>query len=97
VSAATPQTSSTGAGGAAWLLSARVQVPIPRTDPPPPPLLQDYIRCEGVKRLSYSANQQSPITSGDRVDHLEAELAQARHGHGQAGMVSIIVGEAKER
>lgn len=47
--------------------------------------------------MSYSANEQSPITGGDRIDQLEAELAQARHAHQEAGMVSIIVGEATER
>jgi hypothetical protein len=61
------------------------------------PLLQTYIRNEGVKSLSYTADGTSLIAGGDSVQALEDELAASSRRHDQAGLVSIVVREAEER
>mmetsp|Transcript_7529 Transcript_7529/g.18663 ORF Transcript_7529/g.18663 Transcript_7529/m.18663 type:complete len:303 (-) Transcript_7529:345-1253(-) len=50
-----------------------------------------YLRCEGVKSLSYSATAESPITGGDSVDALEQELASQSRQHDTPGLVSLVV------
>eukprot|EP00879_Flechtneria_rotunda_P028958 GHRR01031200.1.p1 GENE.GHRR01031200.1~~GHRR01031200.1.p1 ORF type:complete len:201 (+),score=53.25 GHRR01031200.1:240-842(+) len=60
-------------------------------------LLQTYIRNEGVKSLSYSATGASMIAGGDSVQALEDELAASSRRHDQAGLVSLVVKEGKER
>ncbi|KIY95020.1 hypothetical protein MNEG_12941 [Monoraphidium neglectum] len=57
-----------------------------------------FVRCEGVKSLSYSADGYSPIAGGDSTQALEEEMASpAALRHDAAGLVSIIVGLEKER
>lgn len=60
-------------------------------------IFDDYIRNEGVKRLAYNASERSPIAGGDSTDQIEEELSAQTRRHDQAGLVSLVVGEAKER
>jgi hypothetical protein len=60
-------------------------------------VLQTYIRNEGVKSLSYTADGTSLIAGGESVQALEDELAASSRRHDQAGLVSIVVREAEER
>ncbi|WIA33093.1 hypothetical protein OEZ86_006247 [Tetradesmus obliquus] len=56
-----------------------------------------YIRNEGVKSLSYTADGESLIAGGDSVQALEDEMDASSRRHDQAGLVSIVVREAQER
>jgi len=56
-----------------------------------------YLRCNGVKSLSYSADAVSPIAGGDSIETLEVELNGQQRRHDQPGLVSLIVKEAQER
>lgn len=58
---------------------------------------QTYIRNEGVKSLSYSADGNSEIAGGDSVQALEDEFAASSRRHDQSGLVSLVVKEATER
>ncbi|PNW85174.1 hypothetical protein CHLRE_03g174750v5 [Chlamydomonas reinhardtii] len=60
-------------------------------------VLPTYIRNDGVKSLSYTANEVSPISGVDTIDELEAELDKQTRKHDQAGLVSIVVREKEER
>ncbi|GIL73277.1 hypothetical protein Vretimale_4870 [Volvox reticuliferus] len=60
-------------------------------------VLPTYIRNDGLNRLSYSATEVSPISSGDSLDALEAELDRQTRRHDQSGLVSLIVRERDAR
>eukprot|EP00803_Ostreobium_quekettii_P010514 evm.model.scf_1182.1 EVM.evm.TU.scf_1182.1 scf_1182:7992-10578(-) len=60
-------------------------------------LADNFIRNEGVRRLTYSATQDSPIAGGDSVQDLLAELEKSSRTHNEAGLVSIIVRDDRER
>ncbi|KAG2442733.1 hypothetical protein HXX76_002815 [Chlamydomonas incerta] len=60
-------------------------------------VLPTYIRNDGLKSLSYTANEVSPISGVDTIDALEAELDKQTRKHDQAGLVSIVVREKEER
>ncbi|GLI69154.1 hypothetical protein VaNZ11_013722 [Volvox africanus] len=60
-------------------------------------VLPTYIRNDGLSRLSYSATEVSPISSGDSLDTLEAELDRQTRRHDQPGLVSLIVREREAR
>ncbi|KXZ56541.1 hypothetical protein GPECTOR_1g486 [Gonium pectorale] len=60
-------------------------------------VLPTYIRNDGLSRLSYSANEVSPIASGDSLEQLEAELDKQSRRHDEAGLVSLIVREKEAR
>lgn len=56
-----------------------------------------YIKNAGVKSLTYSATEASPIAGGDSLAALEAEMSASGRRHDGAGLVSLVVGEAEER
>lgn len=57
-----------------------------------------YIRNEGVKSLSYSADGESFIAGGDSTQALEQEMSSpSALRHDAAGLVSLMVKEEKER
>ncbi|GLC44321.1 hypothetical protein PLESTB_000482300 [Pleodorina starrii] len=60
-------------------------------------VLPTYIRNDGLNRLSYSANEVSPIAAGDSLDAVEAELDRQTRRHDQAGLVSLVVREREAR
>mmetsp|Transcript_26657 Transcript_26657/g.58131 ORF Transcript_26657/g.58131 Transcript_26657/m.58131 type:complete len:407 (-) Transcript_26657:1429-2649(-) len=60
-------------------------------------IFETHLRVEGVKSLSYSATQASPITGGDSTIDLEVEMEEGKHKHSEAGLVSLVVKEEKER
>ncbi|GIL42692.1 hypothetical protein Vafri_626 [Volvox africanus] len=60
-------------------------------------VLPTYIRNDGLSRLSYSATEVSPISSGDSLDTLEEELDRQTRRHDQSGLVSLIVREREAR
>eukprot|EP00882_Tetradesmus_deserticola_P016741 GHRQ01017899.1.p1 GENE.GHRQ01017899.1~~GHRQ01017899.1.p1 ORF type:complete len:282 (+),score=76.79 GHRQ01017899.1:491-1336(+) len=60
-------------------------------------IFSTYIRDEGVKSLSYTADGSSLIAGGASVQALEDELAASSRRHDRAGLVSIVVREAAER
>ncbi|EIE24486.1 cyclophilin-like protein [Coccomyxa subellipsoidea C-169] len=56
-----------------------------------------FIRVSELPRLSYSANDTATITGGDTVEQLEVELQDARHAHGEQGLVSLVVKDSRPR
>eukprot|EP00884_Botryococcus_braunii_P002242 jgi/Botrbrau1/12018/Bobra.247_2s0022.2 len=60
-------------------------------------IAETYIKSSGVKSLSYAADKATPIAGGDTVEQLEVELDECRHRHDDAGIVSLIVRDSRDR
>ncbi|KAG2483444.1 hypothetical protein HYH03_017698 [Edaphochlamys debaryana] len=60
-------------------------------------VLPTYIRNDGVKSLSYSATEVSPIAEGDLLEPLMDEIDKQTRSHDRAGLVSLTVREKEAR
>lgn len=55
-----------------------------------------YIKSSGVKSLTYSAAEQSPLPGGDSIADLEVEFENSKRRHDTEGLVSLVVKEPED-